>query len=117
MGVHREAMRAEMQLRGFAPRTQRTYTHWMKRLVTQVRMPADQLTEQQARGFLTGLSARRAVGFDDQSGDQRGTVFLSERAAATVGSGDSLSACAIPGAGDADAGGGVSPAGSSPQPA
>ena len=58
MGVHREAMRAEMQLRGFAPRTQRTYTGWMRRLVMQARVPADQVTEQQARGFLSQLSAR-----------------------------------------------------------
>lgn len=58
MGVHREAMRAEMQLRGFAPRTQQTYTHWVRRLVLQARVPADQITEQQARGFLSQLSAR-----------------------------------------------------------
>lgn len=29
MGVHGEAMRAQMQLRGFALRTQRTYAHWI----------------------------------------------------------------------------------------
>jgi site-specific recombinase XerD len=51
-------MRAEMQLRGCAARTQQTYLHWMRRLVAQVRTPADQITEQQARGFLTELASR-----------------------------------------------------------
>jgi site-specific recombinase XerD len=54
----REAMRAEMQLRGFAPRTQQTYTHWMSRLVSQAKVPADQITEAQARVFVTELSGR-----------------------------------------------------------
>jgi site-specific recombinase XerD len=58
MGVHQDAMRREMQLRGFAARTQRTYTNWMKRLVREVRLPADQVTEEQARAFLSGLAGR-----------------------------------------------------------
>jgi integrase/recombinase XerD len=58
MGRMREAMQAEMQLRGFAPRTQQTYTHWMGRLVSQVKVSADRITEVQAREFLSGLSAR-----------------------------------------------------------
>jgi integrase/recombinase XerD len=51
-------MRTEMQLRGFALRTQRTYTNWMRRLVREVRLPADQVTEEQARAFLSRLSGR-----------------------------------------------------------
>jgi site-specific recombinase XerD len=47
-----------MQLRGFAPRTQQTYTHWMSRLVSQAKVPADQITEAQARVFVTELSGR-----------------------------------------------------------
>jgi integrase/recombinase XerD len=58
MGRMREAMQAEMQLRGFAPRTQQTYTQWMGRLVSQVKVSADRITEAQAREFLSGLSAR-----------------------------------------------------------
>jgi site-specific recombinase XerD len=58
MGKMREAMRAGMQLRGFAPRTQQTYTHWMSRLVSQAKVPADQITEAQARVFVTELSGR-----------------------------------------------------------
>lgn len=58
MGVFRELMQREMNLRGFSRRTQRSYTHWMKRLVSQVRVPADQVTEQQAHEFLSQLSAR-----------------------------------------------------------
>lgn len=58
MGKMREAMQAEMQLRGFAPRTQQTYTHWMSRLVSQAKVPADQITEAQARVFVTELSGR-----------------------------------------------------------
>jgi len=58
MGRMREAMQAEMQLRGFAPRTQRTYTSWMVRLVSRARVPADQLTEEQARAFLSELAGR-----------------------------------------------------------
>ena len=58
MGKYRDAMQAEMQLRGFAPRTQRTYTGWMKRLVLRVGTPADQITEQQARAYVSELSGR-----------------------------------------------------------
>ena len=58
MGKMREAMQAEMQLRGFAPRTQQTYTQWMSRLVSQVGLSADRISEAQARGFLTSLAAR-----------------------------------------------------------
>jgi site-specific recombinase XerD len=58
MGVFREAMQAEMQLRGFAARTQRSYTHWMRRLILEVRVPADQVSEQQVRDFLSRLSGR-----------------------------------------------------------
>ena len=58
MGKYRDAMQAEMQLRGFAPRTQRTYTSWMKRLVLRVGRPADQITEQQARAYVSELSGR-----------------------------------------------------------
>jgi len=58
MGVHAEAMRSEMQLRGFAARTQKTYTNWMRRLIAHVRVPADQVTEEGARGFLLELAGR-----------------------------------------------------------
>ena len=58
MGQFREAMRAEMQLRGFAQRTQRIYTSWMRRLVLRARVPADQVTERQTREFLSELSGR-----------------------------------------------------------
>jgi integrase/recombinase XerD len=58
MGEMREAMQAEMQLRGFAPRTQQTYTQWMRRLVCEAKVPAEQLSEAQARAFLVELSGR-----------------------------------------------------------
>jgi len=58
MGRMREAMQAEMQLRGFAPRTQRTYTSWMVRLVSRVGVAAEHLTEEQARAFLSELGWR-----------------------------------------------------------
>jgi len=58
MGKMREAMQAEMQLRGFAPRTQKSYTHWMVHLVRQAGVPADRITEAQARAFVTALSGR-----------------------------------------------------------
>ena len=58
MGQFRDAMRAEMLLRGFAARTQKSYTGWMKRLVSQLRVPADKVTEEQARGFLSKLAGR-----------------------------------------------------------
>jgi site-specific recombinase XerD len=51
-------MVGEMRLRGFAARTQRTYSSWMSRLVLQVRVPADRITEVQARGFLSELVGR-----------------------------------------------------------
>lgn len=56
MGACREAMLGEMRLRGFAARTQLTYSSWMRRLVSWVKVPADRITEEQARGFLLELS-------------------------------------------------------------
>jgi site-specific recombinase XerD len=58
MGVYRERMQTEMRVRGLAPRTQRSYTGWMARLVSQAKTPADQITDTQAREFLAGLSSR-----------------------------------------------------------
>jgi integrase/recombinase XerD len=58
MGKCRDAMVAEMRLRGLAARTQRTYSSWMSRLVKRVKVAADRITEQQARGFLSELSGR-----------------------------------------------------------
>ena len=58
MGVLREALEAEMALRGFAPRTREVYASWMSRLVREMKLPADQITEQQVRGFLSDLSKR-----------------------------------------------------------
>ena len=58
MGASRDAMVGEMRLRGFAARTQRSYLGWMIRLVRHVRVPADRVSEQQARGYLSELSRR-----------------------------------------------------------
>lgn len=58
MGELRDAMVGEMRLRGFAARTQRTYSSWMSRLVLRVKVAADRITEQEARGFLSELAAR-----------------------------------------------------------
>jgi integrase/recombinase XerD len=58
MGKLREAMVGEMRLRGFAARTQRTYSSWMSRLVLWAKVGADKVTEQEARRFLSELSAR-----------------------------------------------------------
>ena len=56
MGEFRDAMVGEMRLRGFALRTQRTYSSWMSRLVLRVKVAADRITEQQV-GFGDSLSA------------------------------------------------------------
>ena len=56
MGAMREAMMREMALRGFAVKTQRTYVGWMTRLVSQTRVPADQMLELQVRSYLADLS-------------------------------------------------------------
>jgi site-specific recombinase XerD len=58
MGAFRDAMVAEMRLRGFAARTRDTYASWMRRLVLKVKVPADRITEQQVRDFLLELSGR-----------------------------------------------------------
>lgn len=58
MGEMREAMQAEMRLRGFSARTQQTYTQWMVRLVARSRVAADQISEVQARAFVADLSDR-----------------------------------------------------------
>ena len=59
MGVFREAMQREMALRGFAPRTEKVYVAWMRRLVVFSRVPADQLTLSQVRDYLLHLADRR----------------------------------------------------------
>ena len=56
MGAMREAMMREMALRGLAVKTQRTYVGWMARLVSQTRVPADQMMELQVRSYLADLS-------------------------------------------------------------
>src|SRR5258708_2130213 len=58
MGAMREAMLREMALRGFAARTQKCYVHWMARLVSTTRVPAEQLHESQVRTYLGNLSLR-----------------------------------------------------------
>jgi integrase/recombinase XerD len=58
MGAMKEAMLREMLLRGFAARTQRSYVGWMVRLVSQTRVPADQVLEPQVRSYLAELSRR-----------------------------------------------------------
>jgi site-specific recombinase XerD len=55
-------MQVEMEVRGLAPRTQRVYIGWMKKLVSQVRLPADQVTEQQAREYVSALFRRGLSG-------------------------------------------------------
>jgi len=56
MGIHRDAMKQEMTLRGLSPRTQRSYLGWMRRLVKFSRVPADQISEIQLRGFVVQLA-------------------------------------------------------------
>lgn len=58
MGVFREAMETEMRVRGLAARTQKVYLGWMKRLVKEVGLPGDQITEDQVRKYVAKLSAR-----------------------------------------------------------
>lgn len=58
MGQLRDAMEQALQLRGFAERTRRTYLGWMRRLVRDQRLAADELTESQVRSYLAGLSGR-----------------------------------------------------------
>ncbi len=58
MGVMREAMQREMALRGFSPRTQKTYIGWMLRLVRHARVSADQISEGQVREYLSLQSER-----------------------------------------------------------
>jgi integrase/recombinase XerD len=56
MGIHRDAMKQEMTLRGFSPRTQKAYLSWMRRLVKHSRVPADQISEIQLRDFVVQLA-------------------------------------------------------------
>jgi len=56
MGAMREALMREMALRGLAARTKRAYVGWMKRLVLRTRIPAEQLSEMQVRGYLGELA-------------------------------------------------------------
>ena len=59
MGKHSDAMEQAMALRGFAPKTQRVYLSWMRRLVKQCGKTADVLGESDIRTFLVGLTEQR----------------------------------------------------------
>lgn len=63
MGVFRDAMDEAMALRGLAPRTRKTYLHWMGRLVRFCRVAPDRLTTREVRGFLLDLTQERKVAF------------------------------------------------------
>ena len=68
MGKHSDAMREAMALRGFAPRTQKAYLGWMRRLVKQSRQPADELGESEVRAFVLGLTdGKRSVSTINQA--------------------------------------------------
>jgi len=56
MGAMRDALMRAMSLRGLAARTKKAYVGWMKRLVLQTRVPAEQLSEVQVRGYLGELA-------------------------------------------------------------
>jgi integrase/recombinase XerD len=56
MGMYHDAMKQEMALRGFSPRTQKAYLGWMRRLVKHSRVPADQVSESQLRAFVVQLA-------------------------------------------------------------
>jgi integrase/recombinase XerD len=62
MGAHSDAMQTRMLARGFAPRTQRAYLGWMRRLVRFSRTAADQLSEQQALEYVADLTRRGRSG-------------------------------------------------------
>ena len=59
MGKHSDAMEEAMALRGFAPKSQRVYLSWMRRLVKQSGKTADVLGESDVRAFLVGLTEQR----------------------------------------------------------
>ena len=58
MGVLREAMQREMALSGFAPRTQKTYLAWMRRLIRHVGVAPGEISESQVREYLASLAQR-----------------------------------------------------------
>jgi len=61
-------MEEAMALRGFAPKTQRVYLSWMRRLVKRCGKTADVLSESDVRRFLVGLTEqRRAVSTFNQA--------------------------------------------------
>jgi len=62
MGSHSDAMQTRMLARGFAPRTQKAYLGWMRRLVRFSRTPADQLSEEQALEYVADLTRRGRSG-------------------------------------------------------
>ena len=58
MGIYRDAMKQEMAVRGFSPRTQKVYLGWMLRLVKYARVTADQVSAGQLRSFVAHLAQR-----------------------------------------------------------
>jgi integrase/recombinase XerD len=51
MGIFRDQMEQEMEIRGLAPHTKVQYRNWMRRLLAFVRKPADQIELQEIRSF------------------------------------------------------------------
>jgi hypothetical protein len=61
MGVVRERMQTDMQLRNFRPATQAQYLACAKELARYYRLPAAELGAEQVRGFLCSIFARRGA--------------------------------------------------------
>lgn len=61
MGAFRDAMEREMAVRGFAPRTRKTYLGHVKRLVKFTRTAPDQITYEQVRAYLGYLTHDRRL--------------------------------------------------------
>ena len=76
MGKHSDAMEEAMALRGFAPKSQRVYLSWMRRLVKQCGKTADVLSESDIRAFLVGLTEQRRASLDLQPSGERFCFLL-----------------------------------------
>jgi hypothetical protein len=61
MGALREAVEQELKLRGYSPRTRKTYLGYMERFVRYFMQDPRQLNETHLRGYLVHLIEQKKV--------------------------------------------------------
>lgn len=76
MGILRDRMIEEMELRNFSPATQKSYLYAVTRLARYYRRPPDQLDKEQIRSYLLHLTVERKLSPNTMTGQISGLRFF-----------------------------------------